>query len=406
MTQIRGGLFYVDRYMIFDGTGKPGDMRLRAFESIPANALLEIKATDKELQIRHSGKKIGTTDQNPGFSNAKRCLDEGWHVIAIKKEASKGKERWHSVDIGLDGRTDRYGSEMHYKGYVSILGISPTATDVERTYFDVFLKARSRGIDCPQLTQNAFSKFAIDFERRQYDVKEGGDESSDTIDDTARKADDMMSIAIDVETTGLDPKNDEVLSLSIVDNNHMVLFDELIRPERRKRWPKASEINDIYWTDVKNKNTLLSHAARIEEIFQAADLVIGYNLEFDLSMLETGGIKLGQPRIFDVMKEYAKTTPDGRWVKLTECAKRYGIEFAPHRSASDAMATILCYEALVSDEKYQEAIKRENVDEKTSDYSKGDSSNEKDYAFGCLAVVFILGIALLLLIIVAFLVSR
>ena len=406
MAQIRGGLFYVDRYMIFDATGKPGDIRLRAFEGIPANALLEIKATDKELQIRHSGNKIGATDQNPGFLNAKRCLDEKWRVVAIKREASKNKEQWRSTEIDPDGRRDRHGHEMHYKGYVSILGISPTATDVERTYFGIFLKARARGIDCPPLTQNAVSKFAIDFERRQYNVKEGDDESGDTIDDTARKADDMMSIAIDVETTGLDPDNDEVLSLSIVDGNRALLFDELVRPERRKRWPKASEVNGIYWTDVKNKKTLLSHAARIEEIFQAADLVIGYNLEFDLSMLEAGGIKLGQTQMFDVMKEYAKTTPDGRWVKLTECAKHYGIEFAPHRSASDAIATILCYEALVSDGKYQEAIRRENINKKTSFDYESDASNGKDYAFGCLAVVIILGIAMLLLIIVAFLILR
>ena len=50
---------------------------------------------------------------------------------------------------------------------------------------------------------------------------------------------------IDTETTGLEPGKDEILQVSVVNGNGDVLFDSLVKPTHRKRWPKAAEVNGI-----------------------------------------------------------------------------------------------------------------------------------------------------------------
>ena len=58
---------------------------------------------------------------------------------------------------------------------------------------------------------------------------------------------------IDTETTGLEPGKDEILQVSVVDGNGNILFDSLVKPTHRKRWPKAAEINGITPDMVKDK---------------------------------------------------------------------------------------------------------------------------------------------------------
>ena len=52
-------------------------------------------------------------------------------------------------------------------------------------------------------------------------------------------------ICFDVETTGLDPKNDEILQLSIIDGNKNTLFNEYFKPERMKLWDQAQKVHGI-----------------------------------------------------------------------------------------------------------------------------------------------------------------
>ena len=129
---------------------------------------------------------------------------------------------------------------------------------------------------------------------------------------------DPSKIAVlDTETTGLDPKNDEVLSLSIVDGAGEMLFDSLIRPSRRKWWPKAQEIHGISPADVADAPTLVEVSDEVRGILRGADLVVGYNVEFDLGMLEAGGLDLYFPT-FCVMKEFAPVEREARGLCLVQ----------------------------------------------------------------------------------------
>ena len=162
---------------------------------------------------------------------------------------------------------------------------------------------------------------------------------------------DSHIIVIDTETTGLDPSKDEVLSLSIVDTNGCVLFDSLIKPGFRKRWPNAQEIHGISPADVKNEKSLAEYADELSSFFDGSYLIVGYNVKFDLDMLKASGLKVSGCKSFDVMREYQKFF--GERVKLYQCAMAYGYgAFDAHGSLEDAKATAYCFSKLVSDDRY------------------------------------------------------
>jgi DNA polymerase III epsilon subunit-like protein len=172
-------------------------------------------------------------------------------------------------------------------------------------------------------------------------------------------------VVLDTETTGLNPKKDEVLSLAIVDGDGNELFHHLIKPLHRRRWSDASEVNGIEWNDVKDEMELEYYADEIRGILNGADVVVGYNLVFDLEMLSASGLsELSLPsgiKTFDVMLEYSRIhgvyserKGENLWAKLEKCAKHYGYQFQPHNALEDAKATAYCYRALLADTKYVE----------------------------------------------------
>lgn len=158
-------------------------------------------------------------------------------------------------------------------------------------------------------------------------------------------------VFIDTETTGLVASKDEVLSLSVVDSAGNVLFDHLIKPRTRKRWPKAQEVNGIAPSDVKDEKTLEEYADELAPLFDGTYLVVGYNVSFDLGMLEASGLDVSKCKSFDVMREYEKVF--GSRVKLVQCATSYGYgSFEAHGSLEDAKATAYCFSRLIADERY------------------------------------------------------
>ena len=55
----------------------------------------------------------------------------------------------------------------------------------------------------------------------------------------------MRTVFLDLETTGLDPRTDEILEIGILDDAGRVLLDSLVRPERHRRWPGAEAIQGV-----------------------------------------------------------------------------------------------------------------------------------------------------------------
>lgn len=173
-------------------------------------------------------------------------------------------------------------------------------------------------------------------------------------------------LCIDVETTGLDPEKDEILQLAMVDGDGNELFSSLVHPPTRKRWPKAQEVHGITWKMVKDMPTLEEHADTISGIIDNAELIVGYNIDFDQSMLKAAGFGFGIRRIYDVMDDYAQVwgrwsdrKDDYLWVKLPVAARRFGISIDAHDAASDAKATARLFYAMLGSDEFM-AIARAN----------------------------------------------
>ena len=159
-------------------------------------------------------------------------------------------------------------------------------------------------------------------------------------------------IYFDTETTGLHPgrgEGDEIITLSIVDDDGKVLHDATYRPRWNSEWPEAEAVHGISPDDVANLPTIEADLPKIAKIFDVADEVCGYNVEFDLRFLDAVGIAPREDaEVIDTMQLYAPFHGDWsdyyedyKWCKLTVAADEIGYEWtgSAHGSLADTLAT-------------------------------------------------------------------
>src|SRR5690625_828294 len=151
---------------------------------------------------------------------------------------------------------------------------------------------------------------------------------------------------LDVETTGLNPRTDEVIELAMVPFRYCqqtgVIF-EVLEPyaELRDpgRWiPKViTELTGITNDMVKGQQL---DVERLRATVEAADLIIAHNAGFDRQFAE---------RLDGVFSEkpWACTVSDINWrakgisgTKLEYLASAFGFHYEPHRALGDCMAGI------------------------------------------------------------------
>lgn len=166
-------------------------------------------------------------------------------------------------------------------------------------------------------------------------------------DQDARRAADAhyQAVVIDFETTGLNCDTDEILQVSIIDQDENVLMNQYCRAVRHNSWESASSVNGIYPPRVAFCPPFEKVSPYVQDILFRADKVLAYNCSFEQSFLMVNGIN---PYILfwcDPMKEivdYCNASSGGHRSRmaLQSAARIIGYEYNAHDALEDVKATL------------------------------------------------------------------
>lgn len=162
-------------------------------------------------------------------------------------------------------------------------------------------------------------------------------------------------IVLDTETTGLNAAEDELLQVSIIDNEGVVLFDSYIRPTQHTEWAEAERVNHITPEMVDNSPTIEEVMPEINNILKRYDKIVGYNVRFDADFLKHNGAEFADNTNFvDSMKIFSLYfSADNKRCKLTEAADYFCYDWSEHEEAhnslGDCYATLYVYKKLTTD---------------------------------------------------------
>lgn len=166
-------------------------------------------------------------------------------------------------------------------------------------------------------------------------------------------------LALDIETTGLDMEEDEILQISLVDDKGKTVFTSYTKPKHHTEWPEAEEVNHISPEFVEYKPTFSEIKPIVQKIIDSTELLITYNGKtFDIPFLINNGIDFtklahhGRLKHADVCEiamctmnkgyDFEKNRPI--YMRLAELAESYDIRGDRlHDSEYDATATMLLY---------------------------------------------------------------
>ncbi len=151
---------------------------------------------------------------------------------------------------------------------------------------------------------------------------------------------DRTFVALDLETTGLDPERDSIIEVGAVkfqDDQIIDTFQTFVNPDRSI--PEfIQRLTGITPQQVKRAPTFDSIMNELEA-FLAGHPIVGHNISFDLRFLDSHGLRLGNPShdTWDLASVFLPTTAE---YSLRYLSKLLGVAHDnPHRALDDAQAT-------------------------------------------------------------------
>lgn len=156
-------------------------------------------------------------------------------------------------------------------------------------------------------------------------------------------------VALDLETTGLDPRQDAIIEIGAVRftlHRDEAEFQELINPGRPIP-PAITELTNISEAMVARAPRLAEVLPRLEAfVGQAA--IIGHNVKFDLGFLQAKNVLLNA-RAIDTFELASVLLPTATRYKLGVLGSELGIPLpATHRALDDCRVTVRVFRALVN----------------------------------------------------------
>ena len=202
-----------------------------------------------------------------------------------------------------------------------------------------------------------------------------------------------MFVYLDTETTGLNGgRGDEIVELSIIDDNGDILIDTLVKPDNKTSWIDAQEIHGISPDDVIDAPSLKSLMPEILRVISGKTVVI-YNSGFDIMFFSDETFSNSNVRC--CMLEYAEKIGDWndyrggyRWHKLSAAASHVNHSWSgdAHRALADTLATRSVWRWLQAEEAKKtrskvDKVKREIANKKARDaYRTKTEKQEKVFA--------------------------
>ena len=175
-----------------------------------------------------------------------------------------------------------------------------------------------------------------------------GDGVVQLADNTALTA--LRTIALDVETTGLDPLRDRLLEVGLAVPAGVVAQAVVSDPA----WTgagDAAEVSRIPAELTRNGVPLPAVLGMVRDAIQpggdAGAVVVGQNIGFDLAFLAAAGGDwvAGVPAV-DLVSCGRLVWP-GERVRLEDVCARLGVQPGGHRAGADALAEALCWAAMI-----------------------------------------------------------
>uniref|UniRef100_UPI004055C62E 3'-5' exonuclease n=1 Tax=Acetatifactor sp. TaxID=1872090 RepID=UPI004055C62E len=157
-------------------------------------------------------------------------------------------------------------------------------------------------------------------------------------------------ISIDLETTGLNPKEDRIIEIGavkVVEGQAVDTFSTLINPGRKLE-ERITELTGITDDD-------LTDAPFIEEIFPKLELflenlpILGHSILFDFSFLKKAAVNCNrnfEKEAIDTLKIARKYLAQLEHRNLDYLCEYYQIPHKAHRALQDAEATSALYHKL------------------------------------------------------------
>lgn len=156
----------------------------------------------------------------------------------------------------------------------------------------------------------------------------------------------LMAVSLDIETTGLNPAKDAVLSIGAVkqnQNGELVQFYQMIQSEQEIP-ENITKLTGITRAVLDEKGVSLETGLHALQEFITDRSLVGYNLRFDESFLTAAFRKIGQGdlsnRFIDLMPLIKKSNKFLDNYRLETVLEEYEIEnSSPHHALFDAKAT-------------------------------------------------------------------
>ena len=156
-------------------------------------------------------------------------------------------------------------------------------------------------------------------------------------------------VIVDLETTGLSPKNSEIIeigAIKVIDNKVVDTMDVFIRPSRPLSW-FITNLTGIT-NEMVDEGLSTKEALKVFDEFSFGMRLMAHNAKFDMSFLDVymkkelgKGVRMDSMDTLLLSRAIVKDVPN---YKLETLANRFNIDYSgAHRSLRDCEITLDVY---------------------------------------------------------------